>query len=292
MWKSYEAIEKFRLTRMYSLFEANYESTYAFHGETHPFWECVYVMEGKICVGADDRIYNMEKGQIVFHKPLEIHKFNVEGRCDAKLLIFSFEAEGDISFFENKVFVLSPDQLKIIGDFISALRKYTQVPIPTMTAENRFSLHSMYLDGFLRSRRYVQQVISYIHLLLLSLSTDSVISGVSRSGQARIFSDVVKYMNDNIAGSPSISDLAKACNSSPTALKRIFAKYSGLSIHKYFLILKMGAASQMLKADYSVSETADALGFSSQGYFSRVFKRETGYYPTEYKKYQVKTEIL
>ena len=55
---------------MYSLFETHYNGRYVFPGETHNFWECLYVQKGEVCVSADERVYNLTDGEIIFHKPL------------------------------------------------------------------------------------------------------------------------------------------------------------------------------------------------------------------------------
>lgn len=46
----------------------------------------------------------------------------------------------------------------------------------------------------------------------------------------------------------------------------------------------------MEEGDYLIGEISDILGFTDQFYFSRVFKRETGYTPREYRNY-CKTQI-
>ena len=66
-------------------------------------------------------------------------------------------------------------------------------------------------------------------------------------------------------------------------LKRTFAKYAGLGVHQYFLKTKILCASHMLKSGKSITETADALSFSSPNYFSTVFKREMGVTPHFYR---------
>ena len=83
VWQAYPIKEQIQITDMYSLFEAHYEKGYAFPGESHNFWECLYVMDGEVCVSGNERVYNLSQGAIVFHKPLELHKFIVNGREQA-----------------------------------------------------------------------------------------------------------------------------------------------------------------------------------------------------------------
>lgn len=88
------------------------------------------------------------------------------------------------------------------------------------------------------------------------------------------------YMNRRIYESPSIEEIAKIVGVSQAGLKRIFKKYSGLGVHKYFLKLKLKLAAKMLEDGFSVTDTAEKLCFSSQGYFTKTFKRETGILPS------------
>ena len=52
-------------------------------------------------------------------------------------------------------------------------------------------------------------------------------------------------------------------------------------IHKFFVILRLNAAAELLQEGYSVGETAEKLGFSSQSYLSSAYRREFGVWPTE-----------
>lgn len=62
---------------------------------------------------------------------------------------------------------------------------------------------------------------------------------------------------------------------SQICLQQTFSKYAGMGTMKYFNRLKIEKAIKMLQKGSSVQETADALGFSSQNYFSATFKRIT-----------------
>ena len=88
-------------------------------------------------------------------------------------------------------------------------------------------------------------------------------------------------MNTRISQTLSVDELADELNMSISSLKRLFDKYAGMSVHKYFLTLKIKMATVFLKEGMSVNEVSDALGFSSQGYFSATYKRETGNNPSQ-----------
>ena len=55
-------------------------------------------------------------------------------------------------------------------------------------------------------------------------------------------------------------------------------------MHKYLLKLKINVAKKLLQDGRQVSVVAENLGFASQSYFSKAFKRETGFTPSDFAK--------
>ncbi len=263
-----------QITGFYTMFQCERQPGYAFKGETHDFWECVYVQDGKIRVTSDERIYNLKKGQIVFHKPDELHKYNVVGNEKANLFIFTYECFGKFSsFFENKVLELDRDQMQIIEDLFLYMKSIgIKLPLPD-NCDVLKMLQSKPVE--------YQTIATYFHSLFLSLYHTSKSSKESNSESAKNFKHAIQYMRDNIDKNITIDELAEHCCISPTGIKNLFYKYSGLGVHKYFLKLKISTATQLLEKGKSVSDVAEILGFSSQAYFSAAYKRETGKNPSK-----------
>ena len=277
IWLSYSIKEQSRITDMYTLFEVRYDNGYAFPGETHNFWECLYVIDGEVCASGNERVYNLSQGSIIFHKPLELHKFIVNGSDGADLLIFSFTAEGPLTaFLEEKVFQLSGSQREILSAMLSFIRPRADNNSVSPTAQP-------YLEPFLTSPTYSQTVAIYLQLLMLSLAETGSVSSVSDAPDAVTFRRAISYLNSNIHRQPSVPELARFCNVSESGIKRIFDKYAGIGIHKYLLKLKVKTAAELLQKGESVSSVAEKLGFNSQSYFSRAFRRETGLMPSSLK---------
>ena len=276
VWTAYQVREQIKITALFSLFEAHYDCGYEFPGEAHNFWECVYIMDGAVCVSGDERVYNLTQGSLIFHKPLELHKFFVNGRGGAELLIFSFSAEGPLtSFLAEKVFDLTTSQQQIIADMLSFLRERTGTSLPIRTRT--------WLEPFHTTPVYSQMLTTWLHQLMLSLAESGTVSSVSSAPDVMLFGKAVNYLNSNIHRQPSIPELARFCSISEAGIKRLFDKYAGIGIHKYLLRLKIKTAAELLHSGESVTNVAQKLGFNSQSYFSRAFKRETGISPSALK---------
>lgn len=68
-------------------------------------------------------------------------------------------------------------------------------------------------------------------------------------------------------------------------LSHQFSKAYGISPINYLLKYRVEHSKRLLRTtDYSVTQIAESSGFSSQNYFSQVFKKSTGLSPRKYRK--------
>ncbi len=277
IWPANDVTKQITLDKLYSFFEVHRDSAFSFPGETHNFWECVYVLNGSILASGDERVYSLTKGEIIFHKPMELHKYLVDAEEGADLLIFSFSLEGPLTeALKNKVFYLSDEQQALVDSMLCYVRKkHGELPKAILELPEH-----QYLLPFEKHPTYSQILTTYVYQLFLSLIGDGSIATVSTAPDAKIFRKAVNYLNNQITEQPSVPEIAAFCNTSEATLKRIFDKYAGISIHKYFLKLKINVATELLQNGLRVSEVAEKLGFSSQAYFSAAYKRETGINPS------------
>ncbi|NND32521.1 MAG: helix-turn-helix domain-containing protein [Saprospiraceae bacterium] len=79
-----------------------------------------------------------------------------------------------------------------------------------------------------------------------------------------------------------IAELCEILNISRAQLHRKLKKLTGLSTSHYIRSLRLDIAREMLNdSNLNVSEVAFSVGFSSAAYFSKVFKAQYGYAPSE-----------
>jgi len=96
-----------------------------------------------------------------------------------------------------------------------------------------------------------------------------------------------KYVDSGllgIKGLPSVHYLAEKVNISPGYLTDILKQESGKTALEHIHVYLISEAKNRLKGEeQSVSEIAYALGFENLSYFSRLFKREVGISPLQFK---------
>ena len=96
----------------------------------------------------------------------------------------------------------------------------------------------------------------------------------------------IQYIETNLAQPISLRDVARAVRLNPDYLGRIFRHHVGESIGTYIRRRRLATAKNLLASDLSVKEAGAAAGFRDALYFSRVFRREEGLSPSEYRATQ------
>lgn len=96
----------------------------------------------------------------------------------------------------------------------------------------------------------------------------------------------VAYIQENFALNDITNEsLAGITGMSTVYFRKLFTKRYGVSPMRYLSNIRIETAKNMLLSDnYSVSDIAEAIGFSSVYSFSRSFKKATGLSPTEFLK--------
>ena len=248
--------------------DAERDKNFFFAGESHDFWEAVFVSNGEITATADERIYNLSHGMLLFHKPMEFHRLIADGKSSSHLKIISFTAEGELmKRFEKRCFNLSLSE----QDAFSEIAAYF---LKAYLAYDNSSDSFDYLSN---------TAVSLLESFLLKLKEKKEYTPKHISYNEDIYYKIVETMKKNCDKSLSVSDIARLLNMSVSNVKRVFALYSDIGIAKYFLNLRIRRAKELLQEGLSPYEVAEKLSFKPN-YFYTVFKREVGTTPNKYAK--------
>ena len=96
----------------------------------------------------------------------------------------------------------------------------------------------------------------------------------------------VQYIHDHYAENLEIDMLAKLCMISPYHFIRCFREKHGTTPHTYITLFRINTAKKLLlNTSQSISMIAERVGFEDASYFSRIFKKHTGYLPKDFRRF-------
>jgi AraC-like DNA-binding protein/quercetin dioxygenase-like cupin family protein len=273
-----------------SIYYFEFGKNFSHPPEKHNFWEMVYVDSGEINAVTDGIGRTLSQGEIIFHRPMEIHAHISNRVVPNNMLVVSFSAGGDaMEVFDKKIFTLGKTEKTLLSLFIKEA-KVALGEIP-----NEYSNKNP-LDFSRAPTGSLQLLECYLtELLLVLMRSENAVSGAKKTENARELAEssitelIITYLKDNVYDRLTLTDICNRFFMGKSQLCKLFDEQVGEGPIEYYLGLKIAEAKRLLREDgLSVSKISDMLGYSSIHNFSRAFKKAVGASPSDYKKRIVK----
>ena len=244
-------------TALNRYFRRNYE----FAGETHPFYEMVYAVNGTVGVTAGDEVYTLCAGQMLLHPPGEFHRIWSECDSEPHVINLSFYA-GEMPYCNGRVMQLTTSEGRTLTEICEQVQKGLKLPDRQLLNEMRIRLELW---------------------LLRVMARGGNAAAPSETASAQRYAEVIRLLQEHLREPLTAQDIAQMSHVSLSGLKKIFTRYAGMGVIGYFTEMKMRHAAFLLQGGKRVGETAAELGYTDQNYFSTVFHRVMGVSPTAYR---------
>lgn len=102
------------------------------------------------------------------------------------------------------------------------------------------------------------------------------------AGNSR-FNKIACYVNEHYAEKLTLNELCQIYNISPDYCNKLFRSYYGDNFSGYLKKIRLEKACALLRQNASIPEVAAATGYNDYYYFIKVFKKQYGITPYQYK---------
>ncbi len=262
-----------------------YTPDFLFTGESHDFWELVYIKQGSVGVIGGNLGYTLNRGEAIFHKPNEYHNIWANGAFADVVIISFICSDSAMSFFKNRLLRVTKHQAEFIDRLLELSEDAFSDP-PDILYQTRLRLRR---DAKFASRQLIK--INLEALLIDMIRENDIIENEARKNEnadkknAELICDsIINFLSERVYSNVYLDEVCESICFSKSYLNSVFREGTGFSIMDYYVHLKLERAKILIdEGKLSFSEIAAKLSFSSVHYFSRLFKSKLGITPTEYR---------
>ncbi len=282
---SFEKI--FNIEKIITIFYMELSKSFRHDGEQHNFWEMVYIDKGEMLCTADKNRFVLKSGEMTFHKPNEFHNLTGDNSVASNVSIITFECKSPaMKQFENRIFKLDSEEKALLSTLFSeGLSCFKLVDEKNPLLQNLEKQKNAPYGSSQMTKNLLE-----IFLIKLSRRTDVITKKMRRSyiidgvDVPYNIKEILDFLNKNIYGRITVSDIAKATGKSESTVKQLFSTFQKDGIIHYYNSLKIEEAKKLIKQKcYNITQISDMLSFDNPQYFSKCFKSHTKMTPSEYK---------
>ena len=252
------------------------------YGEAHDFPELFYVRDGTHDMFVGGEIYSLARGQMMIYAPLNLHYG--AGGGEATCSVLSFKADfGTLPGIYNRVITLSQEQREALNALVD------EASSCYVSRSAGSEIGGMLLrDGISEYR--IQKLKRDLELFLIDIyRTEGLLGARPKPGKKTArheqFTEIINMLRTRLGEELTVEDIARASSMSVSKLKQLFRECTGGGPINYFIDMKLEKAKELIRMGYyNLTETAEALGFSSLHYFSRLFKARVGLSPSDWAR--------
>lgn len=263
-------------------------SQHYFEGESHNYWEVLYMDKGEWEVTTDGRVFSLEQGDLLVFPPNVFHSGRALHGTSPNLLLISFDCDSPAleAFATMPKFRLSELEKSILSRLIKEGGEAFAPPIHSVHTRTLVpSKLARFGSGQWIKNDLELFLITLIRRMADASAMEATVSVQRKSRDTATVTRIIRYLERSLSSPVAIEEICKRFCIGRTALKTSFKHSTGCSVIEYVTRMRVEKAKTLICEDrHTYTEISVMLGFSSIHYFSKTFKRITRMTPTEYAR--------
>lgn len=125
-------------------------------------------------------------------------------------------------------------------------------------------------------------------VLFMNLVEEMIVSGKRQlhDDNTELMVQAVEYIRQNYADPISVAKISSMFGLERRRFSYLFEKHTGMGPSSYLTECRIRRSKELLRTcECPISQVAECVGYADSFYFSRLFKRQTGLSPTEFRKW-------
>lgn len=272
------------ISKIVTMHYFEFDKNFNFPGESHNFWEMVYVDSGNVLINAGKNSHVLKQGELIFHKPNEFHTISSDRKTPSNVFVISFVTTSkNMVWFREKKTELPPNLRHFIKRLIDEGRQTFELPFNNPELRELKLCPTSPFGGHQMIRTTLEQLLIMLIRNQEKNAETPQIFPDKENMDNHLVNSIISLMQENIYGKITVDEICRNLNYSKTYISKIFNKNCGCTIIEYYTNMKIKEAKKLMRENaYTIAEISGMLCFNNPHYFSRVFKKVAKMTPSEY----------
>lgn len=250
----------------------------------HPFYEIMILLAPEAEHLFEGNLFHLSYGDIVLIPPYLLHKSIYRKGAPSKRIIINFmlpdewmiEGAGYTELLspfhaQGHIYRFSSDQRQKLYGLLNSILLYTRRPDYADRPIDELMIHTKFVE--------------FLHELYLLRDQNLYANDTDTTPLSQKMYAIAAYIHQHYQEPLTLSSLAENFFINPYYLSHSFKETLNFTLSDYIQITRVKNAQHLLMTtDNKVSDIAAACGFSSFSQFNRVFHKQAGMSPREYRQ--------
>ena len=276
------------ITGLVAVYYMDLPRNFTFSPEYHGCWELNFLDGGENELYADGTEHTLRKYDMILYAPMVEHGILKKTEDTSFTFSFSFTSESKALYnIANRVIHIPIDLQKHLSDILKLAHYFSDrglVPNTVISADEQSALSD-------KERTVIQLIMNLLEEFFLRIldreddfaRASALPKRTTENRQINLSRAVQDYIELHLDEKLTLQDISHHFNISVSKLCRDIKSTTNRSLQELISDKRLKAAKRMICQDeYTFTEIAEQLGFSSLHYFSQWFKKQTKRSPTEY----------
>ena len=270
------------ITEIVTVHSYEFDRSFKFDGETHNFWEMVYVNNGSVEITREEETLILKQGEVIFHSPNEFHAIKSHN-SSPDFFVVSFVCKSATMRYFDKLSLKIDQSLKpFVFSIASEAEKMYSIPKNNPNLKKLTPKADAPIGGEQLIKTYLEQFLILIARKIFEKKDVSIFPSKDNM-ETYLVSEIKKFLDSKVTERVHIEEICDTFGYSKTYLSELFKSQCSMSIISYFNKQKIEYAKKLIRENkMNITEVSNALSFDNPQYFSRVFKKFAGVSPREF----------
>lgn len=269
--------------------DANYDTRTSLH--SHNYIELGYIYKGSFKQCIVDKIYEFVEGDFILIDSNTKHYDILKGTDNFIVFFMISESFFDSMFLKNiqegplkKVILSVINGQKSSRQFVH-FKDHEKIEMVNIIIDQLLDEIEHKLNGW----KYIVKGLMSRLMTILSLSYRNSLSSFDQNQiNTMLFEEISKYIDIHYR-TISIEDLVNHYHYNTDYYNRLIKKNTGLTYSQYVQKLRIEKAKElMIQTDKSIEEIIHFVGYKSNGFFYKIFYKNEGRTPQEFRENEYK----